>query len=95
MALQLKNTPHNLALVMTSYARHIGLEVTYNAPTPGDGSCWYHSVIEQIHRRSNYHLIESNLRYTDPLLLRHAGIPVAAITFPKQNLIFYSMFYNC
>ena len=71
---EVPNAMNNNANLMTSYAQHIGLDVYCSSVTPGDGSCWYHAVVEQIHRRQNFNQIEKHLRFYDAYLLRQAVV---------------------
>lgn len=56
--------------IMCTAANRIGLNLHYVNPTAMDGNCFYHAVIEQIHRREILPLIDPNLHFTDHLLLR-------------------------
>ena len=34
------------AEIIWNHARQCGLNVTFDFPTPADGNCWYHAVIQ-------------------------------------------------
>ena len=38
----------SMADVILANARRIGLAAYVDAPTPGDGNCFYHSVLQQL-----------------------------------------------
>ena len=41
----------SLADVIVGKARSIGLDVSYNVKTPGDGACLYHAILEGLDHR--------------------------------------------
>ena len=42
--------PKGLATIIVNNARRIGLQVCANDVAPGDGNCFYHAVLQQLHR---------------------------------------------
>ena len=68
------------AELMCAAANRIGLNLQFENPTPMDGNCFYHSVIDQIHRRSIMNLLDPNLCFTDHLLLR-----TSVVSFVREN----------
>eukprot|EP00111_Clytia_hemisphaerica_P009342 TCONS_00027422-protein len=62
------------AYYMVAQARFIGLDVSHHSPTPGDGNCFFHAIVEQIHRATVYERLPEDRRYTDIGELRKAVV---------------------
>ena len=52
-----------MADTIVNNARRIGMDVDADEITPGDGNCFYHAVVQQLHRSD----IRSNILNLDPL----------------------------
>ena len=62
--------------IIVQYARNIGLHVTSDSRTPGDGNCWYHSIIQQLNNRPEIHrqATHNNQLYDHHHILRLAVV---------------------
>ena len=78
----------NLAHQVVENARRIGLNLTFEQPTPGNGNCFYHAVVSQIQRREIIAQIPAHLHFTD-----HDALRVAVVNFVRQNP-YYPVFLN-
>ena len=65
---------------MIEIYRRIGLSFSYNAITPGDGNCWYHSVVNQISRPDINPLINSQFHS-----LSHYDLRLRVVNYIRQN----------
>lgn len=62
----------NCAAIMCQYANRIGMNVTYENVTAADGNCFYHAVVEHIHRQT--HCVNPDMRFNNHRLLRLAVV---------------------
>jgi len=68
--------------IIVSNARSIGLNVSYQRVTAGDGNCWYHAVIDQLTRPEIAPLVAPHFLTYDHVLLR---LQVVAFIRQEQN----------
>jgi len=76
----LQSNADTCAALMVDNANRIGLNVTYVNATAADGNCFYHALVDQIHREDILDLVNLNFRFTDHYLLR-----LAVVSFVRQN----------
>ena len=69
-----------MADTIVNNARRIGLNVDADEITPGDGNCFYHAVVQQLHRSE----IRSNILNLDPLP-SHLTLRRTICQFIQQN----------
>ena len=55
-------------------AQRLGLDVTLDQPTPGDGNCFYHAVVQQLHRPEISTLVHPGMLTLNHYQLRHLVI---------------------
>lgn len=77
---QLLNNDDAYAAIMVTNANRLGLNVRYVHATAADGNCFYHALVDQIHRDTILDRINPNLRFGDHYLLR-----LAVVSYVRQN----------
>ena len=65
-----KVDPFEQVVAIVAQARSLGLHVGYISITPGDGNCWYHTVLDQIRRLDISHLFPTEILHFDHYQLR-------------------------
>ena len=71
----------NLAHQVVENARRIGLNnLTFDRPTPGDGNCFYHAILQQLQRPEIMQQLPTHLHFNN-----HDALRVAVVNFVKEN----------
>ena len=74
-----------------TYARSLGLNLSYHEPTIGDGNCWYHAIVQQMKRPEVAQSLEPDKLFLDHFLLRNA---VVNYIQSEENTNIYIMNYK-
>ena len=77
------------AVQVENQARNIGLNVSYGKPTPSDGNCFYHAVIQQYNERPSVKSHIPTNFCNDHLTLRHN-----IVNFVRENEYKYIFIQN-
>ena len=71
---------HSAADRIVNNARRIGLNVSYDEPTLGDGNCFYRAVVQQLRIPEIRNFVHPNLIFTD-----HDQLRLAVVKYIRQN----------